>query len=115
VGPARYDTTVSSAPKVVFVDVDDTLVRSFGAKRIPISSVVAHVRALHEAGFRLYCWSSGGADYARDSAEELGILHCFVDFLPKPHVLIDDQAPADWRTTEWVHTNEAASRTPSDY
>lgn len=106
---------MDTVPKVIFVDVDDTLVRTFGSKRIPISSVVDHVRALHDAGFQLYCWSSGGADYARESAAELGLAHCFLAFLPKPHVMIDDQHPKDWTTTTWIHTNEAGSRSPDDY
>ena len=38
---------------VVDVDVDDTLLRSFGAKRIPMSAVVDHVRRLHEQGVTL--------------------------------------------------------------
>ena len=36
-------------------------------------------------------------EYARASAEELGIAHCFQAFLPKPQAYIDDQAVADWR------------------
>lgn len=82
---------------VVYVDVDDTLVRSVGSKRIPLPRVVDRVRMLHEAGAILYCWSSGGADYARQCAVDLGLSDCFVAFLPKPHVLLDDQAPAEWK------------------
>jgi len=66
--------------RVVFVDVDDTLIRSVGAKRIPMPAVVAHVKTMHEQGVALYLWSSGGADYARMSAAKLGIEHCFVAF-----------------------------------
>ena len=84
--------------QVAFVDVDDTLVRSVGPKRIPMTSVIAHVRSLKERGADLYCWSSGGAAYARQSARELGIEDCFTAFLPKPHVIIDDQQVSDWRT-----------------
>ena len=68
--------------RVVFVDVDDTLVRSVGSKRIPMTSVVAHVRELHASGHVLYLWSSGGAEYARKSAEELELAECFAGFLP---------------------------------
>lgn len=100
---------------VVYVDVDDTLVRSFGSKRIPITSIVERVQELHRAGFTLYCWSSGGAEYCRASAAELGISDCFVDFLPKPQFLIDDQHPSDWRTLRWLHTNEAATMMPEQY
>jgi hypothetical protein len=35
---------------VVFIDVDDTLVHSFGSKRIPMPAVIAHVRALKTSG-----------------------------------------------------------------
>ncbi len=89
--------------QVVFVDVDDTLVRSAGNKRIPITSVAERVRALKRAGATLYCWSTGGAEYAREAALELGLEHCFVDFLPKPTVILDDQAPAEWRLCRHVH------------
>lgn len=53
------------AKQVVYVDVDETLVRNYGRSRIPIPSVIAHVRQLFENGAELYCWSSGGAAYAR--------------------------------------------------
>ncbi len=84
-------------PRVVFIDVDDTLVRSVGAKRIPMPGVVAAVHKLHEQGVQLYLWRSGGGEYARASASELGILECFVAFLPKPHTYIDDQPVHEWR------------------
>lgn len=107
--------TTKGQATVVYVDVDDTLVRSFGSKRIPISSVVDHVRALQREGAVLYCWSSGGAQYAEDSARELGLSECFRGFLPKPHVWIDDQAPSDWPRSLVVHPNEAPSCTLADY
>jgi cation transport ATPase len=85
------------AGQIVYVDVDDTLVRSVGCKRIPMPRVVERVRHLHESGATLYLWSSGGADYARASAEELGIHELFKAFLPKPTLIIDDQPVSDWR------------------
>ena len=104
-----------STKLIFYVDVDDTLVRSFGSKRIPISSAIAHVRLLHSQGAVLYCWSSGGASYAEASAVELGIEGCFVAFLPKPNIMIDDQSPAEWRGLVCVHPNQAASMSMSDY
>jgi len=89
--------------EIVFVDVDDTLVRSAGSKRIPITPVVERVAELKRAGATLYCWSTGGADYAREVAQELGLEHCFVAFLPKPTIMLDDQPPADWRLCRHVH------------
>jgi hypothetical protein len=100
---------------VAYVDVDDTLVRSFGSKRIPMTEMVRHVRHLSEEGVALYAWSSGGGDYARESARELGIEDCFKAFLPKPNVIIDDQAPADWRRLIHVHPGAASSTTIREY
>ncbi len=71
--------------KVIFVDVDDTLIRSVGRTRIPIPAAIAAVRRLQGEGAMLYLWSSGGADYACESAEFLGLADCFTAFLPKPH------------------------------
>ena len=91
---------------IVYVDVDDTFVRSAGTKRIPIKSAIDHVRQLYEVGAILYCWSSGGGEYAKSSAQEFGIADCFTAFLPKPNVLLDDQPVADWRlclaSVAWV-------------
>lgn len=108
-------TDMKTTDLIAYVDVDDTLVRSFGSKRIPMSGMIAHVRRLHLAGVRLYCWSSGGATYAEDSARELGLAECFVGFLPKPNVLIDDVEPGRWPNLVLVHPNEAASKTAEDY
>jgi predicted HAD superfamily phosphohydrolase YqeG len=82
---------------IVYVDVDDTLVRWAGTKRIPIPRAIERVRALHAEGAALYLWSTGGADYAHSIATGLGIEACFVAFLPKPTLIIDDQAVQDWR------------------
>ena len=94
-------------PLVVYVDIDDTLIRSFGSKQIPITSAIDSVRALcGEPDVVAYCWSSGGADYARGVCKRLGIAELFIAFLPKPNVMVDDQVPAEWRTMVVVHPNE---------
>lgn len=82
---------------IIYVDVDDTLVHTVGSKRIPMTLVIERVRKLHAAGETLYLWSTGGGEYARQSAEELGITECFVAFLPKPQLMIDDQHVSEWR------------------
>jgi hydroxymethylpyrimidine pyrophosphatase-like HAD family hydrolase len=83
--------------QIVFIDVDDTLVRSVGTKRIPMPSVIAQVRRLYASGAALFLWSSGGADYCRKTAEELGLTECFTGYLPKPTRYIDDQPVQEWR------------------
>lgn len=102
-------------PLVVYVDVDDTFVRSFGTKRIPINAVIEHVRRLYEEGAQLYCWSSGGGEYAKSSAAEFGIADCFIAFLPKPNLLLDDQSVADWRLCLQVHPLSLDDRSVDQY
>jgi phosphoglycolate phosphatase-like HAD superfamily hydrolase len=102
-------------PLVVYVDVDDTLVRTTGTKRIPILGAVEHVRALAADGAQLFCWSSGGGKYARSVAEQLGIADCFTAFLPKPQVLLDDQSFAEWRRLISVHPMQCESESVATY
>jgi hypothetical protein len=102
-------------PLVIYVDIDDTLIRSVGSTRIPMPAPIAHIRLLKEQGAELYCWSSGGAAYARQSAEEVGIADCFNAFLPKPHVILDDQPLAEWRRLLEVHPNQCAGAGVESY
>lgn len=76
---------------VIYIDVDDTLIRSVGKTQIPMPASVDYVRRMHAAGHTLYCWSRGGIDHARNVATSLEIADCFVAFLPKPDVCLDDR------------------------
>ena len=78
-------------------------------------AIVQHVRDLHGAGVSVFAWSTAGADYARAAATELGLVDCFRAFLPKPHIISDDQAPAEWRRLIHVHPGEASAKTPEDH
>jgi hypothetical protein len=98
---------------VIYVDIDDTLVRSFGSKRMPMGAMIALVRSLSEAGAHLYCWSSGGGDYARASAEEVGLGACFKGFLPKPNLLLDDANVGSWNMLQ-LHPAECSSLTADE-
>jgi hypothetical protein len=99
----------------IFVDVDDTIVRSVGTKRIPIPLVVQHVKELKQQGAVMYCWSSGGAAYAKQSAEEFGISDCFEAFLPKPNVLLDDCLMTSWPRLICIHPSSCSNKTLDDY
>ena len=92
--------------KVAFIDVDDTLIRSMGTARIPIPRTIAEVKRLHQDGWTLYCWSSVGGEYAKESAAEIGIESLFAAFLPKPTLMIDDIEPQGWPGTTIMHPNE---------
>jgi len=52
--------------RIIYIDVDDTLVRTFGTKQIPMTSCVDYVRRMYAAGH-------------------------FLAFLPKPDVVLDDR------------------------
>jgi hypothetical protein len=107
----------STSPRefYIYVDVDDTLIRSYGSKRIPIVATINHLKELKVQGAKLYCWSSGGAEYAKNSAKELGILDIFEAFLPKPQMLLDDQEINDWRELIQVHPISCQSKNLDDY
>jgi hypothetical protein len=100
---------------VFYIDVDDTLVRTVGTTRIPMISVIEHVRRLKADGATLYLWSAGGAEYCRETATELGISDCFTGFLPKPRVMIDDQEVKDWSFCKTFHPASCAGRALADY
>ncbi len=106
---------MSSPAIYVYVDVDDTFVRSTSSKRIPIPSAIRHIRALKDQGAVLYCWSSGGRDYARRSADEFGIADCFEAFLPKPNVLLDDMSMTAWPRFITIHPGSCNTQTLEDY
>ena len=93
--------------KIIYVDIDDTLVRSVGTKRIPMPAVIAQIRRLKDEGATLYLWSSGGAEYCRATAIELKITECFDGFLPKPTGYIDDQPVAEWRFCKHFYPSHA--------
>jgi predicted HAD superfamily phosphohydrolase YqeG len=94
---------------IVFVDVDDTIVRTVGSKRIPIPRVIEYIKHAHAQGAILYLWSSGGADYARQSASEFGVQNLFAGFLPKPRIYVDDQNIRDWRNLKHLFPNQVDS------
>ena len=105
----------AAKPPIIYVDVDDTFVRSISTKRIAMPATIRHIRALKEQGATMYCWSSGGAEYAQNSAREFGIEDCFVAFLPKPQVLIDDRNIAEWRDLKCVHPASCDGKRLEDY
>jgi hypothetical protein len=107
----------SDSPQIfcIYVDVDDTLIRSYGSKRIPLPGAIEHVKKLKQQGATLYCWSSGGAEYARNTAKELGLLDIFEVFLPKPQMLLDDQEINDWKAIIQIHPISCQSNNLDDY
>ena len=58
---------------------------------------IAAVKRLKADGATLFLWSSGGAEYCRNTAAELGLLDCFDGFFPNPITYADDQPVSEWR------------------
>jgi hypothetical protein len=112
---ASWEHMNTNKPLTFFVDVDDTFVRSYGSKRIPMLTTIEHLKKLYQQGAELYCWSSGGAEYARNSAAEFGIETLFIGFLPKPQVMLDDMNINEWRNLIQVHPNSCSPRQLNDY
>ena len=59
-------------------------------------AVVEHLKGLEHQGCGLFAWSTHGAEAARGYAIEAGIEGLFEAFLPKPNVLLDEEAPDEW-------------------
>ena len=95
-------------PTIIYVDVDDTFVGSASHSRVPMPEVSEAIRRLHRDGATLYCWSSDGGDYARQGAEEFGVAECFLAFLPKPDIMLDDVGVSNWQRLRHVHPNAAS-------
>ncbi len=102
---------MNTMQRTIFVDVDDTLVRSVGSTRVPMPAVIGTVRRLAEQGVQLYLWSTGGVEYCRDTAIELNLADSFVGYLTKPHAYIDDQSVDEWRGCRHVLPGNAADLT----
>ncbi len=109
--PGLVPAGCSVSGLAVYVDVDETMLRNYGTRQIPIPAVIKQVKALYKQGAELYCWSSMGAVYARQAAESCGVAHCFLAFLPKPQIIVDDQQPKAWRKILHVHPSQCSSQT----
>lgn len=82
----------------VFVDVDaeNTFIKGLENKLMPNPFIINKIRELYQNGAILYCWSAQGEDFARDTAEILGVEHCFTGFFPKPDVMVET-SENDWK------------------
>jgi hypothetical protein len=105
----KVHTPSHSMQRIIYFNIDDTLVRSFGQKRIPMPAVISQIRRLKNEGCTLYLWSSGGAEYCKATALELGVADCFDGFLPKPTVYVDDQPMHEWKLCKHLYPSQAES------
>ena len=53
-------------------------------------------------------------EYAKSIAESLEIDHCFLGFLTKPDVMIDDQECSDWKYLKHLYPSNAHGKSMRD-
>lgn len=74
-------------PRVIAVDVDDTLHGKSGCN----TRLIAWCRQQKMAGFYLMLWSSRGEAHARNRAIQRGVVELFDLICSKPGYVVDDQ------------------------
>lgn len=73
--------------KVIFVDVDDTLI-----KRGKLNNkLVEWCKDKKLMGFKIILWSSAGEEYARKIATRFELLDIFETIISKPGYIVDDK------------------------
>ena len=92
-------------PRVIAVDVDDTLHSKAGCNR----RLIAWCEQQKTAGFYLMLWSSRGEAHARNRARQCGVADLFHLICSKPGYVVDDQGWGWIKYTKVVTSiNEAA-------
>lgn len=71
----------------VFVDVDMTLI---DAKGQVLEGAIESLQKLKDRECHLFLWSTVGIEYARTTAQRLGVVDLFEGFCSKPDIIVDD-------------------------
>ena len=74
-------------PRVIAVDVDNTLYGDSGCNR----RLIAWCEQQKKSGFYLMLWSSRGEAHARNRANQCGVADLFDLICSKPGYVVDDQ------------------------
>lgn len=82
---------IIDSDKVVFVDVDDTLVMWNGANYKPHQKHIDYVKASKKRGHRIVVWSAGGWEWASTIVESLGLTDYVDLIMSKPAWFLDDK------------------------
>ena len=73
--------------KVIFVDVDDTLIIN---GRVNVA-LVEWIKGKHDDGYYTGLWSSRGRVHAEKAASRAGLSQVFDIIIPKPAYIVDDK------------------------
>lgn len=82
-------------PKVIYIDVDGTLLHGGQVNR----PLVEWARAKYTDGYQIIVWSSRGADNARLAVGKAGIFDIVSYMLSKPGYIVDDKG---WSWTKYT-------------
>lgn len=73
-------------------DVDGTLIDPLGRPRY---DVISFLKQCLDFGMRVYVWSGGGVEYAKNRLSQLGLDHLRIYVVNKgdvrPHIAVDDE------------------------
>ena len=86
-------------PKVIYIDVDKTLINPIGAVN---TRIVDWAKSKHAEGFDLVIWSSRGTDHAINAANKSGLQDIILAAISKPGFIIDDQGWGWIKYTRWI-------------
>lgn len=73
----------------ISIDVDQTILDDEGCLIAGVREALVNLRA--HGDYRLQLWSMGGAEYAREKAEQFQLTDFFDSYATKPDVAIDDR------------------------
>jgi hypothetical protein len=90
---------------IIYIDVDDTLIRTFGTKQIPIPRSADYFRRMHMS-------YTDGVELEQTILETLrqssvSISDLSASFLPKPDIVLDDRLEILLEHCEFIHPNNA--------
>lgn len=106
---------MSKRTLVIYVDVDDTLIRTLGTKRVPIPTAISHVRALHTQGAVLYL-SAVAVNNMLGECARYGYRGMLRRILAKTsNSKFDDQQVSEWRYCRTVHPSNCGETSMEDY
>ena len=87
---------VLASDKVVFCDVDDTLIIWEGRSYRPHKKHIDMLHKFHERGQPIVVWSAGGYEWAETIVKELGLSDIVEFIMCKPSWFIDDLPAAEF-------------------
>lgn len=89
-------------PKVIAIDVDDTLQH----RGNPNTRLIKWCKAKRDDGFVLILWSSRGENHARNVAKSFDITDLFSVICSKPGYIVDDQGWGWIKYTKAIKSND---------